>query len=328
MARKDVFANITNPDGVRPERKATAGYATHGASRSMINSLGELAEKAAKAEQILQGEAVVEVDPDQVDNSFVSDRLEEDELVFAQLVEAIRERGQDSPVLLRPHPNAEGRYQIVFGHRRVRAAKLLNRTVRAVVKEVADIEHVIAQGQENSARENLSFIERAVFAQRLIDLSHQRQTIMLALSIDAPMLTRMLSVTGRVPAKMSTAIGAAKNVGRDRWVELAQLIERPENRAKAVALIVEERFKQSSSDARFELVLAELKKARKAPKRASQASTWSPEDGSVVAEYKNTGKSYSLSLKAKDAGKFGQFLSANLERLYEEYRQNEKQRGD
>lgn len=328
MARKDVFANITSPDGVRPERKATAGYATHGASRSMINSLGELAERAAKAEQILQGEAVVEVDPDQVDNSFVSDRLGEDEYAFAQLVEAIRERGQDSPVLLRPHPNAEGRYQTVFGHRRVRAAKLLNRPVRAVVKEVADVEHVIAQGQENSARENLSFIERAVFAQRLIDLSHQRQTIMLALSIDAPMLTRMLSVTGRVPAKMSTAIGAAKNVGRDRWVELAQLIERPENRAKADALIVEERFKQAGSDARFELVLAELKKARKAPKRASQASTWSPEDGSVVAEYKNTGKSYSLSLKAKDAGKFGQFLSVNLERLYEEYRQNEKQRGD
>lgn len=328
MARKDVFANITNLDVAKPERKATPGYATRGASRSMISSLGELAEKAAKAEQILQGEAVVEIDPAEIDSSFVSDRLEEDEVAFAQLVEAIRERGQDSPVLLRPHPETDGRYQVVFGHRRVRAAKLLSRSVRAVVKEVADVDHVIAQGQENSARENLSFIERAVFSQRLIDLGYQRPTIMLALSIDAPMLTRMLSVTGRVPVNVSTAIGAAKNVGRDRWVELAQLIERPDNRAKVDALLGEQQFGQASSDDRFELILAELKRAKKAPKRLSQANTWTPDDGSVVAEYKNSGRSFSLSLRAKEAGKFGQFLSVNLERLFEEYRENEKQRGD
>lgn len=328
MARKDVFANITNLDVAKPERKATPGYATRGASRSMISSLGELAEKAAKAEQLLQGEAVLEIDPDEIDGSFVSDRLEEDEVTFAQLVEAIRERGQDSPILLRPHPETEGRYQVVFGHRRVRAAKLLSRPVRAVVKEVTDVDHVIAQGQENSARENLSFIERAVFSQRLIDLGYQRPTIMLALSIDAPMLTRMLSVTGRVPVSVSTAIGPAKNVGRDRWVELAQLIERPDNRAKVDALLGEQQFSQASSDDRFELILAELKKVKKAPKRLSQTNTWTPDDGSLVAEYKNSGRSFSLSLRAKEASKFGQFLSANLERLFEEYRENEKQRGD
>ncbi|MQB46056.1 plasmid partitioning protein RepB [Rhizobium sp. ICMP 5592] len=328
MARKDVFANITGPDGVRPERKATPGYATHGASRSMISSLGELAEKAAKAEQILQGEAVVDLDPDRIDGSFVSDRLEEDEFAFSQLVEAIRERGQDSPVMVRPHPKVDGRYQVVFGHRRVRVAKLLNRPVRAVVKEVGDIEHVIAQGQENSARENLSFIERAVFAQRLVDLGYERQTIVVALSTDAPMLTRMLSVTGRVPTNISAAIGAAKGIGRDRWLELAQLIERPENLAKASAVIGEEHLRQAKSDDRFNLILAELKKPKKSQKRASQPNTWSPGDGSLVAEYKNTGKTFSLSLKAADASKFGQFLSVNLERLYEEYRENEKQRGD
>lgn len=328
MARKDVFANITSGESARPERKATPGYATRGASRSMINSLGELAEKAAKAEQILQGEAVVELDPDHIDASFVSDRMDDDDAAFNELVEAIRERGQDTPVLVRPHPNAEGRYQIVFGHRRVRAAKLLHRPVRAVVKDVADVEHVIAQGQENSARENLSFIERAAFAQRLLDLDYQRPTIMLALSIDAPMLTRMLSVTSRVPAEISTAIGAAKSVGRDRWLELAQLIERPENSAKAARLITEESFKHATSDERFDLVLAELKKTRKPTKRPPMANTWEPDDRSVIAEYKNTGKSFSLSLKAKDAGRFGKFLSENLERLYGEYRTNEKQQGD
>lgn len=328
MARKDVFANITSGQATVPERRATPGYATRGASRSMINSLGELAEKAAKAEQLLQGEAVVELDPNDIDESFVSDRMDDDKAAFNDLVEAIRERGQDSPVLVRPHPSREGRYQIVFGHRRVSAARLLDRPVRAVVKSIADTDHVIAQGQENSARENLSFIERAAFAQQLLDLGYERKTIQLALSVDAPMLTRMLSVTGRVPPQVSTAIGAAKNVGRDRWLELAQLIERPENMALALSLIGEESFGQTPSDLRFDLVVGALKKNRKPVKRPSAANVWQAEDKGVTAEFKNTGKSFSLSLTAKEAGRFGKFLSENLERLYGEFRADEKKQGD
>lgn len=327
MARKDVFANINSAESPRPERKATPGYATRGASRSMISSLGELAEKAAKAEQILQGEAVVELDPSLVDASFVSDRMEDDEVAFAELVDAIRERGQDTPILVRPHPSADGRYQVVFGHRRLRAAALLARPVRAVVKPVVDVDHVIAQGQENSARENLSFIERATFGQQLLDLGYERRTIQLALSVDAPMLTRMLSVTGRVPARVVAAIGTAKAIGRDRWLELAQLIEHPDNVVRAASAIAEQGFAALPSEQRFERVLAQLKKPKAAPRRsgAVSASTWQADDKALTAEYKNTGKSFSLSLKARDAGKFGRYLSENLERLYEEFKARESQ---
>ncbi|MBL0373401.1 plasmid partitioning protein RepB [Rhizobium sp. KVB221] len=328
MARKDVFLNITSGDSARPERKATPGYASRGASRSMISSLGELAEKAAKAEQILQGEAIVELDPKEIDASFVSDRLDDDELAFNELVEAIRERGQDTPILVRPHPTDEGRYQIVFGHRRVRAARILGRPVRAVVKAIADVDHVIAQGQENSARENLSFIERAMFAQQLLELGYERRTIELALSIDPPMLTRMLSVAGRIPTEISTAIGAAKGVGRDRWLELVQLLEQPGNMVLMRTLVSNGGFAQASSDQRFEQVFTELKKARKPAKRTAVATAWQPNDGALTAEFKNTGKSFSLSLKAKNAGKFGKFLTENLDRLYEEFQTRERVQGD
>jgi ParB family chromosome partitioning protein len=328
MARKDIFANITSADNTRTDRKTTPGYATRGASRSMISSLGELAEKAAKAEQILQGEAVIELDPNLLDDSFVSDRLEHDEASFLELVEAMRERGQDSPVLVRPHPSIENRFQVVFGHRRVKAAKLLERPVRAVVKNVADVDHVIAQGQENSARENLSFIERAVFSQNLLDLGYERTTIQQALSVDAPMLTRMLSVTSRVSALMSSAIGSAKSVGRDRWLELAQLIERPDNRLRAEALIATDDFNEATSDGRFDLVMSELKKTTRAPKKQASASVWEPADKAVKAEFKSTGKTFALSLKAKHAGKFGKFLSTNLDRLYEEFQRTENSQGD
>lgn len=328
MARKDVFANITATDSTRPERKATPGYATRGASRSMINSLGELAERAARAEQILEGETVVELDPSLLDDSFVSDRLEGDEQAFNDLVEAMRDRGQDSPILARPHPSQEGRYQVVFGHRRLRAAKQLGRPIKAVIKSIADLEHVVAQGQENSARENLSFIERAVFAQKLLDLKYDRPTIQKALSVDAPMLTRMLSVSGRVPANILIAIGAAKGIGRDRWLELAQLVERPDNLARAAAVIQESDFGAVSSENRFERVVAELKKVRRPGKGSAAVASWQSQDQLVKAEYKITGKSFSLALKAKEAGKFGRFLSDNLERFYSEFREDENSQGD
>src|SRR5690606_37267496 len=102
----------------------------------------ELAERAQAAKEyeakLLEGATVVELDPGKIDGSFIADRIGDDEEAFSELVEAIRERDQDSPILVRPHPTAEGRYMIVFGHRRVRAAKALSRNVRAVVKQLDD----------------------------------------------------------------------------------------------------------------------------------------------------------------------------------------------
>jgi len=329
MARKDIFANITSQPNTGQERRATTpGYATRGASRSMINSLSELAEKAALADQAMAGDALVDLDPDMLEASFVTDRMGEDEAAFQELVEAIRERGQDTPVLVRPHPSQDGRYQIVFGHRRVRVAKLLGRPVKAVVRQVSDVDHVIAQGQENSARENLSFIERAVFAQNLSDLKHDRRTVQTALSIDGPMLTRMLSVTSRVPAQVITAIGAAKGIGRDKWLELAQQIEHPATSARAGEIIADELFSELPAEARFDFLNAELKKAKRQPKRSVSANSWQSRDARVSAEYKSAGKGFSIALKSKDAAKFGRFIAQNLERLHEEFLESVETEGD
>ena len=78
----------------------------------------------------------------------------------------------DSCPAQRPDP---GTLFIVFGHRRVRAAKELGRPVRAVVKTMDDTAHVIAQGQENTRRKDYSFIEKALFPQQqLMQLGHPK----------------------------------------------------------------------------------------------------------------------------------------------------------
>jgi ParB family chromosome partitioning protein len=88
--------------------------------------------------------------------------------------------GQTSPVLVRPHLETPGRYQVAFGHRRLRAVAELRRPVCCIVEPLTDRDRdlVIAQGQENSARPNLSFIERGRFAQALKSAGYERETIL------------------------------------------------------------------------------------------------------------------------------------------------------
>lgn len=319
MARKDVFANINSSHSSGNERRATPGYAMRGASRSMVSSLHEMAEKAARADMSNEGEAVVELDTAVVHSSFVSDRLRGGETAYIELREAIKERGQDTPIKVRPHPDRTGEYQVIFGHRRLRAAVELGRPVLAIIKDASDVDHVIAQGQENAAREDLSFIERAVFAQKLLDLGHDRSVILMALSVDAPMLTRMLSVTSRIAAPVIDAIGAAKGVGRDRWIDLAQQVEVPTLRTLVEELISSKAFDGLPPDARFDYVAREVKKAARPARRKDSGAGWQAGDGSVRAEFKGAGKSYSIALKANDAARFGRFIAENLERLHAEF---------
>jgi ParB family chromosome partitioning protein len=327
VARKDVLLGITQAETARPDRATTPGYAVRGASRSMMTSIGELAAQAAKAERLLEGEAVVDLDVGLIDVSFVSDRLGDVDEAFADLVKAVQERGQDSPILVRPHPIDEGRYQIVFGHRRAKVARVLGIPVRAVVKSLNDQEHVVAQGQENSARENLTFIERAVFAQRLMDLGNSRETVQAALSIDAPMLTRMLSVTQRVPETIIQAIGAARGVGRDRWLDLTVLMEKPTNAERVSEYIQQSEFQSADGQDRFNSLFKFLKSSvpsRKVRKISSKATAWAPADKLVTVSGKSTSKGYDLALRDKDATLFGGWISENLDELYRAFRESDK----
>lgn len=320
MARKNPFAHVME-EGNADQTFPMPDYTIKGASRSILNSIDEL---ASRADKLLEGETIVELDPDVIDGSFIKDRLDDDEREFEELVGAIRERGQDSPILVRPHPTADGRYMVVFGHRRLKAAKTLGRNVRAVIKAMQDQEHVVAQGQENSARANLSFIERAVFAGALSRLQYDNDNhiILTALSLDRATLSKMLAVTS-IPPEILEGIGAAKGIGRDRWYELKMLLEKPSNLDKALDFIADGNFVEKSSDERFNALVSHLKQTRR-PAGKPQEKSWSMANKSVSVTTKHTGKVFSLALKSKDAAAFGDYLSENLEQLYQAFSREDK----
>ena len=103
---------------------------------------------------------VVDLNPALIEPSFVLDRMAVAMEAHSKLVEAIREHGQQVPILVRPHPSERGPLSSGLRTSKIRAAAELERTVRAVVKVLTDEELVIAQGQENNERQDLSFIEK------------------------------------------------------------------------------------------------------------------------------------------------------------------------
>jgi ParB family chromosome partitioning protein len=319
VARKNPFANLLAKDTPSEEQPAL-DYAVKGASKSFLNSLNEI---TARADRLMEGEPIVELDPDSVDPSFIKDRLEENEQDFNEILEAIRARGQDSPILVRPHPASSERYMVVFGHRRLKVAKLLGRKVRAVIKEMKDREHVVAQGQENSARANLSFIEKALYASELAKLRYDDDNaiVMTALALDRSTLSKMLAVAG-LPEKVLRAIGPAKGIGRDRWYELKLLLERPSHYDAAIAVIEGEGFAELPTEERFAAVERRLKTKQSRSRSEPDRQSWAPHDGAVAAEMLAEGRKFTLAIKAKgpDAKAFGRYLSDNLDRLYDDFR--------
>ncbi len=144
MARKNILSGLTGNKLTAvnlpaPPVAALTTFAARGAPGSISRSIGEIAAKATAAKELeaklTAGQTVVELDAALIDPSFIADRMpiQEDE-AYGALKKAIAGDGQGSPILVRPHPGAPGRYQVAFGHRRLRVARDLNRPVRAVIK--------------------------------------------------------------------------------------------------------------------------------------------------------------------------------------------------
>ncbi len=328
MARKHLLANIgerpINPNKVGEKTESRVDYARKGASRSMMQSLDDLAENSLR---VLEGETVVSLDPGKLDPSPFADRIGDDDDEYRNLLKAIGDTEQHSPVLVRPHPDLHGRFIIVYGHRRVRVARELNRQVRAVVKPLEDIAHIVAQGQENTARANLSFIEKSLFARRLQQSGIDKSAIRSALTVDDTLLSRMLSVAEIIPDEVLEALGAAKGVGRDRWEELKKLVQVPANADLAQQLIISEAFLNNEVGKRVPFLIEQLKASRSKKPKKSRAleKTWSLSGDAVKVATKDSGGGFTLALKSKDASQFGTFLAERLERLYADFTQQEKE---
>ncbi|MDA8092925.1 MAG: ParB/RepB/Spo0J family partition protein [Betaproteobacteria bacterium] len=130
-------------------------------------------------------------------------RTRMDEESLNQLADSIKAQGIMQPILVRPL--AQGRYEIIAGERRWRAARLAGLLeVPVLVREVPDEAALAMSLIENIQRENLNPLEEAVGIQRLIDefsMTHQSASEALGRSRAAVSnLLRLLNLTPPVQA--------------------------------------------------------------------------------------------------------------------------------
>lgn len=289
-----------------------------GPVRTMSLTLDRMAEESRTLQDALAaGSSVVELDPQSVDVSFVEDRLDDlNDPEFQILKESLRAHGQEVPILVRPHPTRSGAYQAAYGHRRLRAAQELEIKIKAVVRNLDDRQLIIAQGIENSARRDLSFIERAVFAKSLEDNGHDRSVIMAALSTDKTELSKLITVARALPDAVVRTIGPAPKAGRRRWLQLAELLRARKTLARVEAALADSNL-PADSDARFlRAFAAAMEKASK----AARDEVWKRPDGAALARISRDAKATTLRFDDRLEPDFGAYVAERLGELYEEFR--------
>lgn len=114
--------------------------------------------KKAQEELMLKGASIEmiplkDIDPKPIFHNRSPESFEEEETKL--VLDDIAENGNDSPILLRPHSNANSsfKYEIVFGECRYRGCVQGNReSIRAGVRDISDSELATARLKENKVR--------------------------------------------------------------------------------------------------------------------------------------------------------------------------------
>lgn len=97
-------------------------------------------------------------------------RREMDPDALSALAQSIAEKGVLQPILVRPHPDKQGHYEIIAGERRWRAAQQAKlHEVPVIVREFSDSDALEIGLIENLQREDLTPIEEAEGLKRLME---------------------------------------------------------------------------------------------------------------------------------------------------------------
>ncbi len=162
-------------------------------------------------------------------------RTKMDPASLDELAASIRAQGLMQPILVRPVDRDGGRYEIIAGERRWRAAQIAGLTeVPALIREIPDEAALAMALIENIQRENLNPIEEALGLQRLVDefsMTHQQAAD--AVGRSRPAASNLLRLLQLAPPVQEMLMQGAIDMGHARallplsgvWqVQLAQRI--------------------------------------------------------------------------------------------------------
>ena len=326
MSRKDskgLFANVLG----QLDSAATPAEGQRSTSPHLLKvaaGVRQMQERSELADRLLRdGEQILEISPDDIQDSAITDRFDTaySEEGVAELVHSMREHGQSTPGLVRLVANGPKRFQIVFGRRRLAGAKLLGVPFKAVVRELSDEEAVVLQGEENSNRSDLSYIERCMFAQAQEQAGYGRDVICKSLSTGKSHVSEMLRLANALPRDIVLQIGAAPEIGRRRWVDFeARWSKHREPSKVARDVLSSSNLVATDSNARFDIVFNALDQASRpvvAPIKSAQLVA----RGIVLGEVSHGRSGAKLIFNKAVPSEFVDFLASQIETLHDQFLQ-------
>lgn len=188
-----------------------------------------------RRQQPSDGEIIRELDTSLIDEWEMVDRHMAEFGDMDSLIEQITDLGQRIPALVRPKDG--GRFELIYGRRRLTACREIGIKLKAVVKKIDDQEAFLEMFVENSGREDVSTWTKAMSIKRALDSGIYKNQSALAtkLNISRSHLTNLMAYT-RIPEAVSDAIGPMHRVGVDMAVKLAKLTEDPSTHERLIEL--------------------------------------------------------------------------------------------
>ena len=310
MARKRVGAILTSAMNAESiEQEEAAIEASKGPRRASSPVYANPA--VALAKQSIAGESqetTARIPSNQSRMSPISDRSEPG-ADLEELIESIRTDGQQVPIMCRRLP--DGELEVVYGRRRLLACQALKRDVRTSIKTMTDEEAIIAQGLENNARENTSFIEKALFIMRILGNGHKAVTVHKATGVNETTISKMKTIINEIPEDLIMKIGPAHGTGRPQWETLKTLCKK-KGAARAISLVTEIPDELSSVD-RLSFAITALKGAREAPRKEN------PGRAPVTTKVRGT----KMTLVADESHKgFFTYLNEEIPKLIEAWKKD------
>ena len=276
---------------------------------------------------------VWELDPVEIEDERYSDRLDPKDV--DDLRASIEQNGQTVPILVRRHPTETNRYLLVYGRRRLEAIRASDKVkkVRALIANLDDTAALRAQVSENTGRRDLSYIERALFAQELLANGFGSQAqIAEVLNVTRSAVSMSISVAKSIGTDLARAIGPAHGIGRPRWESLAKELSntgmgmdelcRVASDARGKAAAVEQAEEEPQLDpsvTAFEAVVRHVKKTtgpslgRKPRPKATPLLI----DGAPAGAIKRSARAVRLDLTDVDDA-FAQWLDARAQDVLDE----------
>ena len=321
MSRKDskglfasVLANQAAPVPA-PNKSASPHLLKVAAGVRQIQERGEALDRLLK-----DGEHIAEIDPDDIAPSAIADRFDGayDTAAIDEIVASMRERGQIVPGLVRLVSGQSKQYQIVFGRRRLAAAKALGVKFRAIVRNLSDEQAIVFQGEENTNRNDLSFIEKCAFALSLEQAGFGRNVISAALSTGKSHISEMLSIASALPRDILLLIGPAREIGRRRWLELVEKWNASAEAHKHVTQALDKASADRETD-RFAIALAALSQQSGHERVNLRTTEEVSARGLLIATVNYSKAGAKMTFTKSVPADFVRFLSERMEDLHDTY---------